>query len=338
MLQPYLDKPFKLTISVTNSCNLRCAYCYSNCTPTPEPNELTGDEWLTFIDYLADNGFISVLFEGGEPLLRPDFLDIVRATTPKLMTWVRTNGTLVDEPTAQALKDARVATVLVDILGARASTHEAITGVRGSFTRAITGVRHLVAADLPVIMLVILNRQNVGELQDYMELAAALGVKRVGILRLYPLGQARENWSTLACSLEEMTAAIRALKAPEGLQIMQSWHPKNGNCCWENSAVSHAGDSIGCPYMREYVSYGNIREMDFLKTWEHPLWRKLRAGPSHTAEQCSSCSGNEQTRGGCRSTAYAFRQEWDAPDPFCDTLNHGVDLRVLPKRNVSKAL
>jgi radical SAM protein with 4Fe4S-binding SPASM domain len=190
-------------------------------------------------------------------------------------------------------------------------------------------VSHLRNAGIETDAVIIMNRRNVGELQPYLDLARELGAGRVGILRLYPLGRAKRRWSELALSLEEQEAAIARLEPPEGLTIMQSWHPRDRNCCWQAAAVSPFGDSIGCMYLREYVNHGNIRTVPFLDTWhQNPLYRKLRAGEvEHTCGGCHTTSG---TNGGCRSTAYAFHGRWEAPDPFCSTLNQGVDLRVLP--------
>src|SRR5262249_32644253 len=148
--------------------------------------------------------------------------------------------------------------VLVDVMGARAETHDYLTGVSGSFERACDAVQHLLDVGIPTDMLIILNRRNAGELQEYVDLASELGVPRIGILRLYPLGRVKRQWSELSLSLEEQTAALASFRVPDNLKVMQSWHPKNHNCCWQTATISPFGDSIGCPYLREYVNYGNI--------------------------------------------------------------------------------
>ncbi len=76
----------------------------------------------------------------------------------------------------------------------------------------------------------------------------------------------REQWSELSLSLPEMSAALAAVRAPPGVRIMQSWHPRNANCCWQMSAVNAFGDSIGCAYLREYVDFGNVMQEPFLQT------------------------------------------------------------------------
>lgn len=330
-MHPQFDTPPKITISVTNSCNLNCKHCYGRCSPQPSAQELGTAEWKDFIDYLHDKEFIQIYFEGGEPFHRPDFMDLLRHCSRRFMTLVRTNGTLVTAELAKELKSIGVGRVLVDFMGATPQTHGWFTGDRVNFERSCEAVRNLVDAGIPAYTLMILTRRNVAELQAYVELAHCLGATRAGILRLYPLGRSKLLWNELALSIEEQTSALKGLKIPDGISIMQSWHPKNHNCCWQSAAVNAYGDSIGCMYLREYVNYGNIRDVPFLDTWEKdPLYRELRAGRVETS--CGPCTRTQSSRGGCRSTAFAFHGRWDAPDPFCSALNNGVDLRVLPQR------
>ena len=326
---PELSSPIKTTLSITNTCNLQCRYCYSQCLREPSSCELSTSEWKNLIDQLLDAGVIHLFIEGGEPLCRSDLVEILRYCQRRAMTWVRTNGTLVTPELAHTLKEVGVSTMMVDVHGAREKTHDRIVEQAGSQALALNGVRHLLSAGLSTMMLLVLNRHNFRELQDYVNLAQDIGVSRVGILRLYPLGRARKNWTELSLSLDEMMNAIEAVDLPSGLELMQSWHPNNGNCCYQMSAVNAYGDSIGCPYLRDFVNYGNVREMSFMETWEHPLWRKLRAGK--VADGCASCHSTQASIGGCRSTAYAFTGSWDAADPYCENTNKGVDLRALPK-------
>jgi radical SAM protein with 4Fe4S-binding SPASM domain len=321
--------PPKVTLSITSTCNQDCSYCYADCNRGIE--ELSIGEWRRFIDYLIDHDVIELFIEGGEPLLLAGFDELLAHCARRLMTMVRTNGTLLDAARAAQWKSIGVGRAFVDVMGTTAATHDALAGVEGSFARATAGVRHLVTAGIPTDMLVILHRRSAPELQRYLELAASLGAERVGVLRLYPLGRAKRRWPELALPLDEQQRVLAALKPPAGLQLMQSWHPRDSNCCWQNAAVDAHGNSIGCPYLREYVNYGNIRSVDFFEGWHgDPLYRQLRSG--RVEKSCPDCHQTERTHGGCRATAYAFHGRWTAPDPYCRTLNEGVRIDVLPER------
>ncbi len=324
-----MHRPVKVWVQATGSCNLNCAVCYEECAHHPTLEELSTDEHLSLIDYFVDTGVMHVMYEGGEPLLRPDLLEIVRYAGRKMLTWVRTNATLVTPETAADLREAGVNTIIVDCFGATAPTHDEITGVGGSFERTIEGIKILKAAGHRLVMAFILNRINAHELQRYTELAAELGVPRVGCLRLYPLGRARDNWQRLSLSLEEMTDVLGSVDPPDGVTLMQSWHPKNSNCCWQNAAIDAVGTSIGCPYLRGLVDYGNIRETTLLDTWDDPFYRKLREANS-ISDGCEGCADTSGTNGGCRSTAFAFTGSWEGLDPYCQNMNQGQDLTVLP--------
>ena len=323
-----IEAPFKVTLSFTHTCNLDCRLCYADCRRQGGRAELDTSDWQRFIDQCAADGVIALLVEGGEPLHRSDALAVLGHATPLMLTRLRTNGTLVTAQRANEIAAMGVAAVLVDVWGARAATHDFLTGTPGAFERAIAGVRHLLAAGVETQMLLILNRHNIDELQDYLTLAESLGVTTVGILRPYPIGRARREWKDLAVPLVEMTAALAALRPPEGMRVMQSWHPNDGNCCWQMAAVNAHGDSIGCTYLREFVNYGNVRATSLRSTWDHPLYRELRAG--HVERSCASCAHTQGSHGGCRSTAYAFSGRWSAADPFDAGLNEGIDLRELP--------
>jgi radical SAM protein with 4Fe4S-binding SPASM domain len=327
---PALERPVKTTLVVTEQCNLDCRLCYGNCKEPKARRELPADRWRAVIDDLAASGVIWLYVEGGEPFLKVGFLDVLAANTHRMFTMVRTNGTLIDRALADRLKEIDVGIVLVDLWGATAAVHDRLTGVVGSYQRSLRGIEHLVAAGVETQMLFILNRHNAQELQSYVELAASLGVRTVGILRLYPLGRAKQNWAELALSLEEMMKAIGELKAPTSVRVMQSWHPRNANCCWQMSAINAFGDSIGCAYLREYVNFGSVLDIPFLATWSHDRALQLRRGIAQRS--CRQCAQTQGSHGGCRSTAYAFHGRFDAPDPFDSELNDGIDLTILPRR------
>src|SRR5690606_19146469 len=249
---PKLEKPFKLTICVNQTCSMDCKLCYADCGASNRP-ELTTEQWKAFIDQLVADEFLHIFFEGGEPFSRPDFEEILAHCNRRLYVAVRTHATLIDAARAHRLKKLGVGRLYVDLFAAIPEVQDELTGQPGSFEAAIAGIRNARAAGISVTLLGILSRKNHEHLQRYLDLAVELGCDQVGILRLYPLGRAKRNWDELSLSLDEMMQALHSLKVPPGVKLMQSWHPRDGNCCWQNAAVSPQGDSIGCPYLRESV-------------------------------------------------------------------------------------
>ena len=328
---PVLATPPKISVSITEACPYACAHCYASCASAPKPGEIAVPEWRAILDRLANQGFIQVYFEGGEPFAKPGFLDLLEATAPRMMTLVRTKGAGIDARVADRLAAARLGRLLVDLMGEDAATHDAAAGQKGSFAAACRAIALAAERGIPADALVVLTRATAPRLNAILALAHRLGASRVGILRLYPLGRAKAIWEAIALPLAAQMQALAALAPPPGLAVMHSWHPRNQNCCWQAAALDAFGRIIGCQYLREYVDHGNIRDRDYLDAWANaPLYRMLRAG--HVEKSCPDCAASQRSHGGCRSTAFAFHGRWDAPDPFDVTLNDGVDLAVLPDR------
>jgi cyclic pyranopterin phosphate synthase len=86
-----------LRVSLTDRCNLRCAYCMppEGLEWLPGPDLLTDDEIVRLVSVAVGEGVTEVRFTGGEPLLRRGLVSIVEqvgALTPRPHMSVTTNG------------------------------------------------------------------------------------------------------------------------------------------------------------------------------------------------------------------------------------------------------
>ena len=68
--------PVTGSFDLTSRCNLRCVHCYIQ--GTYWGNELTCSEICGILDQVAEEGCLWLVLTGGEPLTRPDFLNIWR--------------------------------------------------------------------------------------------------------------------------------------------------------------------------------------------------------------------------------------------------------------------
>ena len=87
-----------LRVSLTDRCNLRCTYCMpaEGLPWLPKPELLTDDELVRLVGVAVEwLGVTEVRFTGGEPLLRPTLVELVRRVTalrPRPKTALTTNG------------------------------------------------------------------------------------------------------------------------------------------------------------------------------------------------------------------------------------------------------
>ncbi len=117
-MQDYLTDSYgrkisSLRVSITNRCNLRCIYCHSE-GESDSGSEITVAEVAQIARVAAKHGVDRIKFSGGEPLVRTDFEDILRALPPLRDVSVTTNGTLL-APRAASLKESGLDRVNVSL-------------------------------------------------------------------------------------------------------------------------------------------------------------------------------------------------------------------------------
>ena len=74
-----LRRPFSVLVQVTNRCNMQCSFCDFWPNGVSPRDELTTTEFERLAEELSALGTFVVSIEGGEPRVRPDLVEIVRA-------------------------------------------------------------------------------------------------------------------------------------------------------------------------------------------------------------------------------------------------------------------
>lgn len=151
-----------LRISVTQKCNLTCPYCHRE-GETSSSMEMSADEILRITRMALSLGVSRVKLTGGEPLLRPDILEIVkgiaelRGLRDLSMT---TNGILLSSQ-ARALHRNGLDRVNVNIPTLNPKTYRVLTG--GNLREVVNGVKAAVKAGLYPVKLNMLVLRGVNE-------------------------------------------------------------------------------------------------------------------------------------------------------------------------------
>jgi GTP 3',8-cyclase len=152
-----------LRVSLTDRCNLRCAYCMppEGLDWLPSPEVLTGDEIVRLITIGVETlGIREVRFTGGEPLLRRDLADIIAATAaldPRPDISLTTNGIGLDRRAA-GLKAAGLDRLNVSLDTLRPEVFRKLTR-RDRLDDVLTGLAAAAAAGLtPVKVNAVLMR------------------------------------------------------------------------------------------------------------------------------------------------------------------------------------
>ena len=90
-----LSSPLKISMNITKKCNLRCKQCFTESGICLE-NELNTKEIYSLFDQMREFGTFFICLGGGEPLTRPDLLDILEyGKNKQLAVSVVSNGLLL---------------------------------------------------------------------------------------------------------------------------------------------------------------------------------------------------------------------------------------------------
>jgi len=189
LLQFSMDKKPVVVWNMTRRCNLKCIHCYSNSDNINYPDELTTEEGKNLIDDLASFGSPVILFSGGEPLLRPDLLELSQYATDKGMRAViSTNGTLITKEIAAKLQKIGLSYVGVSLDGLE-KTHDRFRGKKGAFAAAIVGIRNCRDAGIKVGIRFTVNNHNLSDVPAMFDLLDQENIERMCFYHLVYTGR-----------------------------------------------------------------------------------------------------------------------------------------------------
>ncbi len=331
-----LAAPICLTWELTYGCNLACVHCLSS-SGRRDPRELTTGEARRVIDELHDLQVFYVNIGGGEPMIRPDFFELIGYAVQRgVGVKFSTNGTMLTPAATTRLAAMDYLDVQVSIDGADPATNDAVRG-KGSYAAARRAMDNLAAAGFgPFKISIVVTRHNIGQLGAFERLAGSYGAQ-LRLTRLRPAGRGADTWAELHPT-QQQQRELHAwlLDRPDVLTGDSFFHlsalgaPLPGlNLCGAGRVVcliDPIGDVYACPFvLHEQFRAGSVRGeggfTGFTRVWrESELFTSLREPGS--AGACSSCGSYDACRGGCMASKFFTGLPLDGPDPEC-VLGHG---------------
>jgi len=186
-----------LRLSVTDRCDLRCAYCMpERMTFLPRKDVLSLEELHQLALGFIDRGISKIRLTGGEPLVRRDMMDLVRALGRKIGDGLEeltltTNGTQLSD-FADGLYDAGVRRINVSLDTLDRARFQQLSR-RDSLPQVLEGLAAAKAAGLKVkLNTVALKGLNEGEIPDLIAWAHGQGFEAT-LIEVMPLGEVEED-------------------------------------------------------------------------------------------------------------------------------------------------
>ncbi|MBI4436680.1 MAG: radical SAM protein [Candidatus Omnitrophica bacterium] len=331
----------------TAACNLECSHCRRlEISRELSKEDLTTEEGLYLIDELSRMGILTLVFSGGEPLIRPDLFKLaLHAHAKGLRTALASNGTLIDEEMAREILYSGVQRVAISLDGADAKTHDGFRRQEGSFQKAVNAFHILRRKGMSLQMNCTLARHNIYQKEEIYDLALTLGIDALHIFMLVPVGCGASLSSQVILSAEEYEEVlgwlyekskracphVRATCAPHYFRVIHQRAKAEGRRldlrksgmssmtkgCLAGTGVvfiSHKGEIFPCGYLP--LVCGNVREKPFREIWcTSAILNQLRV-PEFLEGKCGICEYRNICLG-CRARAYSQDGNYLGPEPLC---------------------
>lgn len=320
--------------AITDGCNLRCPYCYAS-SEKALPGELTHEQSLKLMDEIAACGATTVIFTGGEPMLRKDLFDVVRyARSLGLRTNIITNGTLVRNIEIAQTMSEIFDFVTMSIDGGTAEQHEATRG-KGTFAKTMKALELLNEVGVEPVINHVVSADNVDLLEDVAEIGAKYRVKQIRMMQHSDLGRAKDDdlqfgWRDYMKTHDFMWThpSAKHMASDHTLAKLKPCSIK-GNCGMGGNEIYI--NSLGNVYPCKLVTgigelAGNVKNTSLMEIFGSPVLKEMRTstvfgGSIHT--DCERCYIRGACGGGCR--AYHMARTGDISKNsrhFCRILRH----------------
>ena len=325
-------RPYALLAEITHRCPLHCPYC-SNPTQARNNHELTTDEWKRVIREAAALGVLQIGFSGGEPLVRRDLADLIRASREaNLYTNLITSGIGLDDDRVCALRDAGLDSVQLSFQSDEVDLADEIAGAH-AHQRKLEVAAKIRAAGIPLSLNFVIHRRNIDRLPEIIALSETLEAERVELANVQFYGWAFLNRAALLPTSEQVVRAreiataakVRLAGKIDIFYVLPDYYETRPKPClngWGQRylTINPIGDVLPCPTASSAIPdlrFENVRAHGVDWIWrESESFNRFR-GTDWMPEPCRSCPQREIDFGGCRCQAALLTGNAANTDPVC---------------------
>jgi len=340
-------------------------HCYASSKARDYRNELSSGQALHTIDDLHDAEVRTLIFSGGEPMLRYDLMALAEYAKKRgFITSLSTNGTLIGDSEADRIKRAGFSYVGVSLDGV-GETHDRVRGQRGSFDRALSGLLRLKARGARVGMRFTLTKMNIADLPEIFRLAEDYHIDKIYLSHLvysgrgsankaeditpeetrkamdFVFGKAREyteagSGPQIVTGNNDSDAVYLLMRLmeenPEGAaRLRPALERFGGASAGVGVANIDPGGMVHPDPLMSSVNLGKVTERPFGEIWgntDHPVLNKLRQRPRKFNGRCGECAWLKVCGGNCRVRAQRMTGDLWGADPACYLTDEEIQIEM----------
>ena len=287
--------------SITNRCNLRCKGCYAQAIRGDAPEELSVDQLREVVAQAEGVGISFFVIAGGEPLVRPEIIDIAR-DHPRIIFLIATNGLLLDDPLMDRLAGLRNIVPALSIEGNQAETD----GRRGAgvHERLARKMAELKRRGIFFSLSLTVTRENFLVVTDpgFVEHSIREGCRLLLFLEYTPIREGTESWVITDSQRDEMKGLVASFRSRfNAVFIAVPWDEEEQGGCLASGRgfvhISATGDLEPCPFAP--YSDVSLKRVPLKEALRSRFLAAMRANHDLFAETTSGCAlwnNREQVR------------------------------------------
>ncbi|HET9985647.1 MAG TPA: TIGR04053 family radical SAM/SPASM domain-containing protein [Longimicrobiales bacterium] len=198
--------PFLVIWETTRACDLACKHCRAEAIRSRNPLELSTEEAKAMMRDVRRFGRPLFVLTGGDPLKRPDTVELVRygASIGLRMAMTPSGTPLMTPEILRRLRDAGLSRLAVSLDGSTAEIHDAFRGVAGSYAWTIRMLHAARELGLTTQVNTTVSRYNLADFDDLASLMTGLGITLWSVFFLVPTGRARPQDVASADEFEQV--------------------------------------------------------------------------------------------------------------------------------------
>jgi SynChlorMet cassette radical SAM/SPASM protein ScmF len=339
------EYPLKhLYFYLTEGCNLSCRHCYLAPKFDPDGSRygtLPLELFQKAIEEAIPLGLQSVKLTGGEPLLHPNIVTMLKILIQKKLELVmETNGVLLSSEIVETITKTENPFISISLDSANAKIHDKIRGVNGSFEKTAAAISTLAENGImvQVIMSIMQANGSASQINDLIELAEELGASSVKFNIIQPIGRGKTFSDHEGIEIKDLIALGRKVESefaprtsmqiffdyPVAFRSLSSIAMDNG--CDVCGILSILGVLPSGEYARcgmgahmEQLHFGWIGRDALAKIWhENNTLQNIRKGlPAKLEGICGHCLMKHTCLGSCIAQNFFRSNSLWAPFWFC---------------------
>jgi radical SAM protein len=245
--------PFLVIWETTQACALACRHCRASARPWRDPLELTTGEGLRLVDSVADMGTPILVFSGGDPMSRPDLMELIahaKRRGLRAATIPAATSTLGRDDVFR-IRDAGADQMALSLDFPDAEGHDAFRGVPGAYAKTMEAVGWAHEAGLPLQINTTLCGLNADRLEEMAAFVGGLDIVFWEVFFLVPMGRGAALGGLAASQCERLFDVLYRAQKTQGfvVKVTEAPHYRRHVALRQDGRPAHGARAAAMPAM-----------------------------------------------------------------------------------------